>query len=107
MPRVFFFLAGFFFEKSSHVAMRSDLRLHTSWSEVNKNINLGYSQDYIGTRVTPIVSGLGFMGNLPLPDFKSGCIIFMNPILPLNGWIHTLTAVGRVLINTMSQISLG
>ena len=49
--------------------MRSDLRLHTSHSEVNKNINLGYSQDQgysysVKVRVC-------FMGNLGLLDFKS------------------------------------
>ena len=49
----------FFIEKSSHVAMRSDLRLHASHSGINKNINLGL-QSGLGTRVTPIVSGLGF-----------------------------------------------
>ena len=56
MPRVFFI--RFFFEKSSHVAMQSDLRLHASRLRLTKT-NLGL-QSGLGTRVTPIVSGLGF-----------------------------------------------
>ena len=85
------------------------LRWHGSLSaKVNKNTILGYSHD----RGQSQFQGWRFLqGNLSLPNFfKIGfqqlINIFINPKLPLDGRIYTVT-VGRVLNTNVFQINIG